>query len=600
MIPPQHRKSSEVEHRIESALQTLADLRNHALDVLRCDDARWIVRREREDLLNRKDFKKEILEDWAELVRTEKEFLLGEFEWITEHTKLDFHKLSQNLAKTFENIPHHTRPRLPNVDPRLVVGIPEEMQQVLHQIPYNLSRQFVIPNYQELSSLNPITIDPQWFCRVISEHEVRREAPFSVRRLFEGEVKALLMERSGRVIGGVLWDATTMSAGHSMELLGLWVTPLERRDGVASALIKRAAKIALRAGKTSLTARLVTSQFDIRDVLSANGFYPLHSHGTSRADTKLVCAYRAKISDVFHSDECYGDLLDKFTMFCGGSDIAGSLCRARRSLLRLSCPRPSKSSVFKRVIADLHYEDQLSGKERDITVCRNTSQLRYNAKLQSLQAQTREIKRLISHDRGTEYSQNGATRYFSHILSDLSIETRPDDFCAAITQLGTVQWKFLPTLSRASFGHSVSLLDEDLLSQVLDLQVESQHSALISDVHDLRALLSSEDVVMLGTCKETTLTGISIGSLIEESLVFHQLVVDERYRKAGYGRSLVNAMIAHAVFLRAKSVVVSLSERNEAAINLFASCGFIARLVPTQKSATRDSYRFTLQLTEKG
>jgi GNAT superfamily N-acetyltransferase len=593
-------QSKEIEQRIGLALETLATVRNLALDVLRYDDARWIVRREREDLRCRNHSKNEILGDWSDLVRSERELLLREYDWITKHADLNFNRLSQNLADTFWNKERDTSARLGGIYRRVVSDIPADMQRVLHQIPSHLSRQFVIPSYQDLSYLNPTSINPQWLCRLVSEHEARREPPFSFTRLFDSEVKALVLERSGSIVGTVLWDSTKFGEGYSMELLGLWVTPLERRDGVASALIKRAASVALRAGKEFLVARLFSPHPELRELLCSNGFSHLHANSQAHRDTKLATTYRARISDVLRSDECSADIINRFTRLCGGSDVARSLCRARRSLLRLHCPRPSQGSVFKRAMVDLHTEDQLSGKERDITANRNTSQLRFNAKLQSLQAQTREIHRLTSHGHRSGALKSAATRYFSHILSDLSTEPKPDDFCAAVTQLGTVQWKFIPTLSRSSLGHMVSFLDKHLVPHVLDLCVESQHRALISDVKDLNALLSCEEIVLLTTAKKKTLTGVTIGSLIDDAFVFHQLVVDERYRRSGYGRSLVNAMIAQAVYLRCKSVIAMVLERNDAAIKLFASCGFSASLVQVGEAGTPDCYRFSLKLTEQG
>lgn len=599
MSPSKHEQSKGVEERIEFALRTLSDIRNHALDVLRCDDARWIVRRERQDLLNYQNCNNQLLNDWRGLVQLEREMLVREFDWIRTRIDLDFELLARKLQESFsKHHPHRPDPSA-GMPTKGFSGIPQDLQQALHKIPSKVARQYVIPSYQEISDLDPVSINPKILCDYILQYQAKRELPFSIDRIFRGKVKAFVLERSESMIGTILWDATNFGDGNSMEILGLWVSPLERRDGIASALLKRAAKVALRAGKSTLLVRYDHRHVEMREVLHANGFFPASSRKNIHTDTKVAAAYSATINDIFHSDECSARIKNQFSEMCGGIDIAAALCRARRSLLRLTCPRPSQSRVFKYVISALHHEDQLSGKEREITAKRNTSQLRFNAKLQSLQAQSREIKQHIPSLFTKVNSQGRALQYFSHTLSDLSSETRPDDFCAAVAQLGTVQWKFIPSLSSSSFGHTVSVLDEELASQVLDLHIEPQHSALVSDAKDLHALLRSEEVIALATAKERTLTGLSIGSLIEESLVFHQLVVDERFRRIGYGRSLVNAMIAHAVFVRAQSVAVSVFEHNAAAIKLFASCGFVAKLIPSDTTCAHDMYRFELKLTNK-
>lgn len=68
--------------------------------------------------------------------------------------------------------------------------------------------------------------------------------------------------------------------------------------------------------------------------------------------------------------------------------------------------------------------------------------------------------------------------------------------------------------------------------------------------------------------------------------VIHDLVVDPAHRRAGVGRRLLDAMIAHVSTHGAPRIVLSTAVRNEAAQRLFAAAGFRPTMIEMTREAS--------------
>lgn len=136
--------------------------------------------------------------------------------------------------------------------------------------------------------------------------------------------------------------------------------------------------------------------------------------------------------------------------------------------------------------------------------------------------------------------------------------------------------------------------DVPLLAAWEEAYIECPWSARV-----LADTIADEASVIYLLTRDGTVLGYGGLKTIPPEAEVYNIVVEERARRQGLGRKILQKLLAHARAAGVRQIFLEVNARNDAALALYASCGFTCSRVRKNYYKSGDALVLSRTLTEK-
>lgn len=475
-----------------------------------------------------------------------------------------------------------------------VPGIPSDFIRLCCAIPHRIVRE-VSP------SLNGEIVPYR-------SSQVRPNAPFNLiysygegselLRKISGEVNdGLLYREEGEIKGFISWKVE--KSPRELRVLVLWVDPLERRRGIASELLKRAAGTAVKSGSENVVVEVSEPTDSFRKMLLSNDFYlvahPQFSIATAHERRQAFGSTAKRVL----SNQLHQRQANSFIQEVGSLELVKLLCQARRAYHRMSLPPPSNREILKTRISHLHSEDQLSGVVRALKAEVIEHYRAFRREREALIAKEQTIHECISSGTNEALDDGRIASSFAEVVSTFTASRSPLGLLESPKgySLHPIHWKYRKGKPIWIEGGHLVPLEDTRHKQVKGLY--SSHGVIEGALttSKIAELARIKEGALIGLLEDGALTGFGAAIFVRDSLEVISVVVEHSATGRGYGSKIVDYFIDLGMRAGSQEVVALVDENNDAAIHLFANCGF--KGVAVEKGRTlgaSDNLRFVYPL----